>query len=71
MVTPHSSRDVRPHVLQRLRRPPAAARRGYIRAPLFVGVYFTATSFEHIPTSESRNTRVRRSIEYGAMAPPR
>lgn len=111
--------DIRPHVLQRLRRPPAAARRGDIGTPLFPGVdrlflkarpnrcswsavgarrrktvctrgvpwpvshhrfnrstrarlaaYVAGTSFEGIPVSESRNTRVRKPIEYGDMAPP-
>jgi hypothetical protein len=32
--------------------------------------YFEATSLDAIPPSESPNTRVRKSIEYAAIAPP-
>src|SRR5262245_14487208 len=50
---------------------PVSRRRCLIRSTQArLTAYFAATSLDGRPASESRSTRVRKSIEYGAMASP-
>ena len=50
---------------------PVSRRRCFTRSThARLRAYFAATSLEDRPASQSRSTRVRKSIEYGAMAPP-